>query len=158
MWHCPHCGAPQAETARCWVCRRSSTTCSTCRHFVASLAADVGYCALDRRRRPLTGRELRGCWEATVRDAAAEAPPPVAAHRLRGGGGATPPLGAPAHWIEAAAPRDFVPLELVGRLPVASGPAEAAPEPADAAPPAFVIAEPDDDWTERTSLFGDRDR
>ncbi|HUG30093.1 MAG TPA: hypothetical protein VMQ65_06250, partial [Candidatus Limnocylindria bacterium] len=62
MWHCPHCGAPQAETARCWVCRRSSTTCSTCRHFRASLATDVSYCALDRRRRPLTGLELRGCW------------------------------------------------------------------------------------------------
>jgi len=64
MWHCPHCGAPQAETARCWVCRRSSTTCSTCRNFRGSLATDVGYCSLDRRRRPLTGLELRGCWES----------------------------------------------------------------------------------------------
>ena len=27
MWRCPHCGTPQAETARCWVCRRSSTAC-----------------------------------------------------------------------------------------------------------------------------------
>lgn len=71
MWHCPHCGAPQAETARCWVCHRSSTTCSTCRHFRASLVSDVGYCALDRARRPLTGRELRGCW--TQPPAAAEA-------------------------------------------------------------------------------------
>jgi hypothetical protein len=62
MWHCPHCGAPQAETARCWVCRKSSTACSTCRHFRVSLAADLGYCALDRKRRPLTGLELRGCW------------------------------------------------------------------------------------------------
>ena len=43
MWRCPHCGAPQAETARCWVCRRSSTTCSTCRHFQT----------LPRRRRRL---------------------------------------------------------------------------------------------------------
>jgi hypothetical protein len=63
MWHCPHCGALQAEAARCWVCRRSSTTCSTCRKFRLSLATNVGYCALDRRRRPLTGLELRGCWE-----------------------------------------------------------------------------------------------
>jgi hypothetical protein len=63
MWHCPHCGALQAEAARCWVCRRSSTTCSTCRNFRLSLAADVGYCALDRRRMPLSGLELRGCWE-----------------------------------------------------------------------------------------------
>lgn len=62
MWRCPHCGTPQAETARCWVCRRSSTTCSTCRHFRRSLAANVGWCGLDRRRLPLTGTELRGCW------------------------------------------------------------------------------------------------
>jgi hypothetical protein len=162
MWHCPHCGAPQAETARCWVCRRSSTTCSTCRHFRASLAADVGYCALDRRRLPLTGRELRGCWEAAVPSAAEPPPPAVEAHRLRGGG-TTRPLGAPAHWIEAGAPRDFVPLELVGRLPVAGGPAAMASErveseAAAAGPPAFVIAEPDEDWAERTSLFGERDR
>jgi hypothetical protein len=73
MWHCPHCGALQAEAARCWVCRRSSTTCSTCRNFRLSLAADLGYCALDRRRRPLSGLELRGCWEG--RPATGEAPP-----------------------------------------------------------------------------------
>ena len=72
MWHCPHCGAPQAESARCWVCRRSSTTCSTCRNYRVSLAADVGFCALDRRRLPLTGLELRGCWAArpSIGDAA----------------------------------------------------------------------------------------
>jgi len=64
MWRCPHCGTPQAETARCWVCRRSSTTCSTCRHFRRSVAAQLGYCGLDRKRLPLTGSELRGCWEA----------------------------------------------------------------------------------------------
>jgi hypothetical protein len=163
MWHCPHCGAPQAETARCWVCRRSSTTCSTCRHFRASLAADVGYCALDRRRLPLTGRELRGCWQAAVAGAATAAPPPaVEAHRLRGGG-ATRPLGAPDHWIEAVPPRDFVPLELVGRPATADGAAATAPErpePGGTTPAhaAFVIAEPDDDWAERTSLFGERDR
>jgi len=61
-WRCPYCGTPQAESARCWVCRRSSTTCSTCRHFQRSLAAGVGTCGLDPKRRPLTGRELRGCW------------------------------------------------------------------------------------------------
>ena len=64
MWRCPHCGTPQAETARCWVCHRSSTTCSTCRHFRRSVAAQLGYCGLDRKRLPLTGSELRGCWEA----------------------------------------------------------------------------------------------
>jgi hypothetical protein len=64
MWRCPHCGTPQAETARCWVCRRSSTACGTCRHFRRSVAAQLGYCGLDRTRQPLTGTEIRGCWEA----------------------------------------------------------------------------------------------
>ena len=63
MWRCPHCGTPQAETARCWVCRRSSTACGTCRHFRRSVAAQLGYCGLDRQRRPLPGDEIRACWE-----------------------------------------------------------------------------------------------
>jgi hypothetical protein len=63
MWRCPHCGTPQAETARCWVCRRSSTSCATCRNYRRSVAGKLGYCGLDRRRQPLTGEEIRGCWE-----------------------------------------------------------------------------------------------
>jgi hypothetical protein len=63
MWRCPHCGTPQAETARCWVCRRSSTACLTCRHFRRSVAGTLGYCALDTRREPLRGDEIRSCWE-----------------------------------------------------------------------------------------------
>ena len=63
MWRCPHCGTPQAETARCWVCRRSSTACATCRHFRRSVAGQLGYCGLDRQRRPLRGDEIRACWE-----------------------------------------------------------------------------------------------
>jgi hypothetical protein len=66
MWRCPHCGTPQAETARCWVCRRSSTACGTCRNFRRSVAAQLGYCGLDRQRRPLAGDEIRACWEATA--------------------------------------------------------------------------------------------
>jgi hypothetical protein len=64
MWRCPHCGVPQAETARCWVCHRSSTACLTCRNFRRSVAGKLGYCALDRRRLPLRGDEIRACWEA----------------------------------------------------------------------------------------------
>ena len=75
MWRCPHCGTPQAETARCWVCRRSSTSCGTCRHFRRSVATQLGsplgFCGLDRQRRPLAGDEIRACWEA--RPAAEEA-------------------------------------------------------------------------------------
>jgi hypothetical protein len=75
MWRCPHCGTPQAETARCWVCRRSSTACATCRHFRRSVAAQLGYCGLDRQRKPLRGDEIRGCWEAAIPQP--EAPEPV---------------------------------------------------------------------------------
>jgi hypothetical protein len=64
MWRCPHCGTPQAETARCWVCHRSSTACGTCRNYRRSVAGQLGYCGLDRKRQPLTGDEIRGCWEA----------------------------------------------------------------------------------------------
>ena len=71
MWRCPHCGTPQAETARCWVCRRSSTACASCRHFRRSVAAQVGYCGLDRERRPLRGDEIRACWEARAEHAEA---------------------------------------------------------------------------------------
>jgi hypothetical protein len=66
LWHCPHCGTPQAESARCWVCRKSSTSCATCRHFRHAVAAQIGYCGLDRRRQPLRGDEMRGCWEGAA--------------------------------------------------------------------------------------------
>jgi len=135
MWHCPNCGTPQAESARCWVCHRSSTTCSTCRHFRQSLAATVGYCGLDRRRLPLTGTELRGCWTGPLPGTATE-PPHVVAEldpgvRLRG----------------------FVPVELVPR----SGPGAEAPAPdapSAAATPGLAF-DPSEGWTNRTTLFGD---
>lgn len=137
MWHCPHCGAPQAETARCWVCRRSSTTCSTCRHFRASLAADVGFCALDRKRRPLTGRELRGCW--AERPAAAEPQATATAQQ-------NDPLGAPR---QTRSVRGFVPVDEIASLP-----------PRDSAVPApiLLLGEPGEPWETRTSLFGESDR
>jgi hypothetical protein len=141
MWHCPNCGVPQAESARCWVCRRSSTTCSTCRHFQRSLAADVGYCGLDSRRTPLTGLELRGCWEA--RTHAAEEPavaPPPDRHRLRPG---------IAAW-EARSHREFVPLDDAG---APDGPRASPGGSGDT--PQMVIPEALDDWSDRRSLFGD---
>jgi hypothetical protein len=137
MWHCPHCGAPQAETARCWVCRKSSTTCSTCRHFRPSLISDIGFCALDRAHRPLTGRELRGCW--TQRPAAAQ--PPTAAE--------APAAGTPAALGRPAPLRGFVPLDEIAR---ASIPA------ADIGDQPMAVLAEGLDAEVRTSLFGELDR
>jgi hypothetical protein len=62
-WRCPHCRTPQPEVARCWVCRRSSTSCATCVHYRRSVAPLIGgTCGLDPRAVPLRGVELRGCW------------------------------------------------------------------------------------------------
>jgi hypothetical protein len=138
MWHCPHCGAPQAETARCWVCRKSSTTCSTCRHFRPSLVSDIGYCALDRARRPLTGRELRGCW--TQRPGIAQ---PDDAARPAGAAGQSPSR-------EPLPVRGFIPLDEVVPL--------ATPLESPGAPPISLLADALDAGDVRTSLFGELDR
>jgi hypothetical protein len=78
MWRCPHCGTPQAETARCWVCRESSTSCATCRHFRRAVAVNLGYCGLDRSRSPLHGDEIRPCWEAPLASGERERLPVIA--------------------------------------------------------------------------------
>ncbi len=80
QWRCPHCETPQPEASRCWVCHRSSTSCGTCRHFRRSVAANTGFCALDRHRLPLAGDEVRACWE----DAAAPVVPDPAIPGLLG--------------------------------------------------------------------------
>ena len=67
-WRCPHCGAPQPESARCWVCKRSSTTCGTCRQYRRAVAGQLGYCAISGRRTVLTGEEMKGCWESGSED------------------------------------------------------------------------------------------
>jgi hypothetical protein len=117
LWHCPHCGTPQPEAARCWVCRKSSTSCATCRHFRRGVAGQLGYCGLDRRREPLSGDEIRACWEAT-------------ATALIGIGartsGALTSTRVPLAWREVAGPT--------------APPGPTCPRPAEAAVP----AEPDD--------------
>lgn len=131
MWRCPHCATPQAETARCWVCHRSSTACGSCRHFRRAVAGQLGFCGLDRQRRPLRGDEIRPCWEAA--DAASVNLP------------ALPGVG-PVWPLEAGDPRTPVrPLQFVEVEP---DPATAGlPDPVGTAPPPAV--EPG--W----SLWGD---
>jgi hypothetical protein len=73
-WRCPHCGTPQADGGRCWVCHRSATSCGTCRHFRRAVAGQLGYCGLDPRRQPLNGDEVRGCWEANPQPASTVTP------------------------------------------------------------------------------------
>lgn len=119
MWRCPHCGVPQPEVARCWVCRRSSTSCATCRSFRTSVAGKLGYCALDRRRTPLDGDEIRPCWEA-AKPTAADTAPTVGATA----GPTTDVVSAPAMRTAVRNRREFVPIE--------SAAAEAATEPGGA--------------------------
>jgi hypothetical protein len=112
MWRCPHCGTPQAETARCWVCHRSSTVCGTCRNFRHSVAAQLGYCGLDRHRLPLAGDEIRACWE------------PIPAGIGHGPPVGVAPLGAPTAATDAPANRSFIDVDGAD-----------APVPAPQAPP-----------------------
>jgi hypothetical protein len=93
---------------------------------------DVGFCSLDRQRRPLTGLELRGCWVA--RPAVAE----VAPNR-------THMVPQPPH-LPA---RGFVPLDDVVALVGAEAP---APE----APPSNAVRADGIDLPAPTSLFGDQ--
>lgn len=61
-WRCPHCRTAQADSARCFLCGRSATSCGTCVNFRASVVGGVGYCGLDKNHSPLTGAEQRACW------------------------------------------------------------------------------------------------
>jgi len=59
------------------------------------VAAQLGYCGLDRQRRPLSGDEIRACWEA-----GATAPEPA------------PTTGARASVVYADDPGDRTPRRL----------------------------------------------
>jgi hypothetical protein len=51
--------------------------------------------------------------------------------------------------------RDFVPVEFAGPRGTGGGDDGPATGLPPLAPPPFVIAEPDEDWSTRTSLFGE---
>ncbi len=82
LWRCPHCATPQPESARCWLCGRSTTTCAACRHYRRGVAGGLGLCGKNPRRLALRGTEVLPCWEGvalaadtpTVRDAAGATP------------------------------------------------------------------------------------
>ncbi len=106
VWRCPHCATPQAEASRCWVCRRSTTSCVTCRHYRRGLSGGLGLCGLDPRHAPVANTDVRACWVNVV-TANPEADPglwttsPAAAS-----------AGAPAAVGSGGrAPRTFVPVE-----------------------------------------------
>jgi hypothetical protein len=144
MWRCPHCATPQAETSRCWVCHRSSTACGSCRHFRRSVAAQIGYCGLDRQRRPLSGDEIRACWESLDQ-------PGVASR---------PTLGPAAGWaLEPGSDRtvvrlrDFIEVRPEPSRDAAEAPSPVSPDgdPVDGPEASFLASTPESRW----SLWGD---
>ena len=62
VWRCPHCATPQAEASRCWVCRRSTTSCVTCRHYRRGITGGLGLCGLDPKHGPVADTDVRACW------------------------------------------------------------------------------------------------
>ncbi len=64
-WQCPNCHTVQNDSAECFLCRRSATSCGTCAFFRASFVGGLGYCARQAVREPLRGDERRQCWTAT---------------------------------------------------------------------------------------------
>ena len=54
------------------------------------MAGQLGYCGLDRGRQPLTGEEIRGCWEGWTLATGTSVPLTIAA--ARPGDEARPPL------------------------------------------------------------------
>ena len=138
MWRCPHCGTPQAETARCWVCRRSSTACGTCRHFRRAVAANLGYCGLDRRRSPLTGDEIQACWEPSTTIPGSDINPTI--------GPAAPPPPIAVGAVGISSRLEFI--EVGGAPPMATRLAD------EDEPPTIPSGRDSLGW----SLFGDLDR
>lgn len=157
VWRCPHCHTPQTESSRCWVCRRSTTSCVTCKHYRKGVAGGLGLCGRDPRRLALKGTEMRPCWVA--------APTPVEPEprwtgstysRVPGdavlqpataiAAGTTTPAGVAVFDPRGSRkPRTFVPVDELG-----AGLLESAGDEAPAAAPAPVTRMPGTWW-----LWGD---
>jgi hypothetical protein len=98
-WRCPHCRTPQAETSTCWACSRAAISCGSCRHYRLSFVSGVSFCGKDASRAPLTGDEVRSCWQAAeVPDATPSAPDAMPVITAPAPVGTTP---APSGLVEA---------------------------------------------------------
>jgi hypothetical protein len=91
------------------VCRRSTTSCATCRHFRRGVASGLGLCGLDPRHVALRGTEMRPCW--TAPEPVADDAPPVAARGVAPRAAAAGPARDPGE----RQPRTFVPVDELER-------------------------------------------
>ena len=94
--------------------------------------------------------ELRGCWEERLTPEG---------HGAGDQGGATPGRSSSSfvHDEPWATPTlDFIPVELLG--PAAPPDPPADDQPTKLPPMPLIVADLDETWSERTSLFGDLDR
>ncbi|MFL5685761.1 MAG: hypothetical protein ACJ77D_06870 [Chloroflexota bacterium] len=96
------------------------------------MAGQLGYCGLDRSRQPLTGEEIRACWEGWPDGVATGTSVPLTIAAAPGAEDTRPPLA----FVEVAP------------VPSADGPDQTVEEP-PLVPPKRVSAEPG--W----SLWGD---
>lgn len=110
VWRCPHCATPQAEASRCWVCRRSTTSCVTCRHYRRGISGGLGLCGLDPRHAAVADTDVRACWVGAP-PAAADGPDAVDARSGRRAAGAGPAAAGAGPAAGGRAPRTFVPVE-----------------------------------------------
>ncbi|MEI7744181.1 MAG: hypothetical protein WCK58_10610 [Chloroflexota bacterium] len=158
VWRCPHCATPQAESSRCWVCRRSTTSCGTCRHFRRGVAGGLGLCGLDPRHLALNGTEMRACWTSTPapsdpggrRWASAHGRVPGdATGRAYAGGQAGATATASALALGGRRPRTFVPVDELGTAPVERPETEAqTPAPVTAVPGTWWLWGDPEPWPE----------
>jgi len=108
VWRCPHCATPQAEASRCWVCRRSTTSCVTCRHYRRAITGGLGLCGLDPRHPAVADTDVRACWVGMPASAAGVAVGPGPLDWLAADGTSRGPGQRTA--------RTFVPVEAVAAV------------------------------------------